>query len=169
MSPTATEQYIEILTRLKPGDLSLLRTHAGQGLDESVLGFDLFAGLWWPLQNKSQFAPRREVAWLVAKLYAFSPIPHSTGDTLACQLRRCQPDEERSQKRFQQKFDEMLLMPLGKIEPALRLALAQVADKGKSLDWVSLTNDLSIWERETTRLRWAEQFLETIEGGNHAN
>ncbi len=169
MSPTATDQYIEILTRLKPGDLSLLRTHAGQGLDESVLGFDLFAGLWWPLQNKSQFAPRREVAWLVAKLYAFSPIPHSAGDTLACQLRRCQPDEERSRKRFQQKFDEVLLMPLGKIEPALRWALDQVADKGKSIDWVSLKNDLSIWEREAIRLKWAEEFLGDKEGNGNAN
>lgn len=169
MSLTATEQYIEVLTRLKPGDLGLLRTHAGQGLDESVQSFDLFAGLWWPLQNKSQFAPRREVAWLVAKLYAFAPIPHSTGDTLACQLRRCQPDEERSRKRFQQKFDEMLLMPLDKIEPALRWALGQVADKGISLDWVSLTNDLSIWEREATRLKWAEEFLGKKEDNGHAD
>lgn len=169
MSPTAAEQYIEILTRLKPGELGLLRTHAGQGLDESVQGFDLFAGLWWPLQNKSQFAPRREVAWLVAKLYAFSPIPHSDGDTLACQLRRGQPDEEHSRKRFQQKFDEMLLMSLDKIEPALRWALGQVADKGKSLDWVRLTNDLSIWEREVIRLKWAEEFLGDKEGNGNAN
>ncbi len=159
MGPTATEEYIEILTQLKSGDLGLLRIHAGQGLDESVQGFDLFAGLWWPLQNKGPFAPRREVAWLIAKLYAFSPIPHSTGDTLACQLRRCQPDDENSRRRFQQKFDEMLLMPLASIEPALRWALAQVADTGKPLDWVRLTNDLSIWEREATRLKWAEEFL----------
>ncbi len=169
MSPTATEQYVEILTRLKSGDLGLLRTHAGQGLDESVPGFDLFAGLWWPLQNKSQFAPRREVAWLVAKLYAFSPVPNSKNDTLASQLRRCQPDDERNRRRFQQKFDEMLLMPLGKIEPALRWALEQVADKGKSLDWVKLTNDLSVWEREATRLKWAEEFLGDKEGNDNAD
>jgi len=169
VSPTATEQYIEILTQLKPGDLGLLRTHAGQGLDESVQGFDLFAGLWWPLQNKSQFAPRREVAWLVAKLYAFSPISHSASDTLARQLRRCQPDEKRSQKRFQQKFDEMLLMPLGKIEPALQWALGQLSDKGKTLDWVRLTNDLSIWEHEATRLKWAEEFLGDKEDKGNAN
>lgn len=162
MSLTPTEQYVEILTKLKLGDLGLMRTHAGQDINESVLGFDLFAGLWWPLQNKSQFAPRREVAWLIAKLYAYSPIQHSAGNMLSRQLHRCQPDEERSRKRFQQKFDEMLRMPLDKIEPALRWALDQVADKGKSLDWVSLTNDLSLWEREAIRRKWAEQFLETI-------
>lgn len=169
MSPTPTEQYIEILTGLKPGDLGLLRTHAGQGLDESVRGFDLFAGLWWPLQKRSQFAPRREVAWLVAKLYAFAPIPHSVGDRLACQLRRCQPDEESSRKRFQQRFDEMLLMPLGRIEMKLRWALGQVADSGSSLDWVSLTSDLSIWEREAIRLKWAEEFLDDKEGNANAD
>ena len=59
---TATEQYIEVLTHLKSGDLGLLRTHSGQGLDETVGGFDLFAGLWWPLRQKNERAPRREVA-----------------------------------------------------------------------------------------------------------
>jgi len=161
VSPTATEQYIEILTRLKPGDLGLLRMHAGQGLDESVPGFDLFAGLWWPLQNKSQFAPRREVAWLVAKLYAFSPIQHSAGDTLACQLRRCVPQDPVGRARFNRRFDEILLAPLDKIEPALRWGLRQVADndKVKSLDWVRLTNDLSWWQREEIRHTWAKESI----------
>jgi len=74
-----TEQYIEYLTRMKAGELGLLRQHAGQGLDETVDGFDLFAGLWWPLRAKSERTPRREVAWLIAKLYAFRPIPRSPG------------------------------------------------------------------------------------------
>ena len=47
---TATEQFIGVLTDLKTGELGLLRVHAGQGLDESVVGFDLFSGLWWPLR-----------------------------------------------------------------------------------------------------------------------
>ena len=155
MSSTATEQYIGILTRLKPGDLGLLRTHAGQGLDESVQGFDLFAGLWWPLRNKSAQAPRREVAWMVAKLYACSHIKQSSGDTLAYQLRRCQTKE----KRFQKRFDSLLLLPLDEVEPALRWAISVIAYNNKPLDWVRLTNDLSAWEREATRLKWAEQFL----------
>lgn len=163
MSPGPTEQYIDILTRLKPGNLGLLRTHAGQRPDESVDGFDLFTGLWWALQNKSQRAPRREVAWLIAKLYAFCPIPQSRGDTLARQLGQCQQGEEGKRKRFQQKFDEMLLLPLDRIEPALQWAIRTLSSNDKRLDWARLTDDLSIWERESARLRWAEQFLENDE------
>jgi len=169
VSPTPTEQYVEVLTQLKPGDLGLLRTHAGDNLDESVQGFDLFTGLWWPLRSKSQFAPRRKVAWLIAKLYAFSPIPHSAGDTLACQLRHCKPKENGNQKRFEQKFDQMLLTPLSQIETALQWALKQVADKGKPVDWVRLTDDLSKWEREETREKWAKDFLGDKEGRGNAN
>lgn len=160
----STQQYIEALTRLKPGELGLLRTHAGQGLDESVQGFDLFTGRWWPLRSQSQFAPRREVAWLIAKLYALSPMPHSAGDTLPRQLRHCQPNEDTDRERFRQRFDRMLMLPLEDIEPALGWAVGQIAASGNTLDWVKLTDDLSIWERESTRLKWAEEFLGN-EGG----
>lgn len=159
----ATEEYIEVLTRLKSGELGLLRTHAGQGLDETVDGFDLFAGLWWPLRQKNEWAPRREVAWLIAKLYAFRPIPHLSGDTLARQLRRCQPGKDAEKKRFTERFDRMLVLPLDKIEPTLQWALDLVASNNPKLDWVKLTDDLSKWEHESTRLKWAEQFLETDE------
>lgn len=163
MSPT--EQYIETLTRLKTGNLGLLRTHAGQGLDESVDGFDLFAGLWWPLRQRNQRAPRREVAWLIAKLYAYCPIPQLSGETLAQQLRRCQPNKKPARERFQQRFDRMLVLPLDKIEPALQWALDLLAAKGRKLDWVKLTDDLSIWESESTRLEWAYQFIGNNERG----
>ncbi len=163
MSSTATEEYIGILAGLKQGALGLLRTHAGKGLDESVDGFDLFTGLWWPLRRKNERAPRREVAWLIAKLYAFCPIPQSPGDTLAGQLRQCRPKEERAKERFRQKFDEMLMLPIDKIEPALQWAIALIGSNDQQLDWVKLTNDLSIWERESTRLKWAEQFIGTDE------
>ena len=158
---TATETYIDVLTQLKAGDLGLLRTHAGRGLDESVQGFDLFAGLWWPLREKNQRAPRRQVAWLVAKLYAFRPIEHCPGCPLASQLRRTAPkkDTDRRAKRLRQRFDEMLLLPLDDIEPALQWALDTLASNDLKLDWVKLTDDLSMWERESTRLKWAEQFL----------
>ncbi len=162
---TATEQFIDALARLKTGDLGLLRTHAGQGLDETVEGFDLFAGLWWPLRRKNERAPRRGVAWLIAKLYAFCPIPQSPDHTLARQLRCRQPNEERARKSFQQRFDAMLVLPLNRIEVALQWALEQIASSDRKLDWVKLTDDLSVWERETIRLRWAEQFLETDERG----
>jgi CRISPR type I-E-associated protein CasB/Cse2 len=160
---SATLQFIENLSRLKSGDLALLRTHAGQGLDESVEGFDLFAGLWWPLRQKNERAARREVAWLIAKLYAFRPIPQSPGDTFARQLRQCQPNMGPAKERFRQRFDRMLTLPMDRIEPALQWALGRIASTIGQLDWVRLTDDLSFWKGETTRLRWAEQYLETDE------
>ena len=162
---TPTEQYINALTKLKAGDLGLLRTHAGQGLDESVDGFDLFTGLWWPLRQKNQSAPRREVAWLIAKLYAFRPMEHSSGETLACQLRKCQPNDEMARDRFPKRFDRVLTLPLGNIEPALQWALDLLDSKDLKLDWVKLTDDLSVWERESTRLKWANEFLNNNKGG----
>jgi len=151
------------LTNLKSGDLGLLRTHAGQGLDESVDGFDLFSGLWWPLRQKDKRAPRRPVAWLIAKLYAFRPVEHSPDETIARQLRRCRPKEVQAKERFRQRYDRMLSLPLDRIELALQWALDRVASSTGKLDWVRLMDDLSIWERETTRLKWAEQYLETDE------
>ena len=162
---TPTEQYVDVLTQLKTGELGLLRTHAGQGLDESVGGFDLFSGLWWPLRRKNERAPRRKVAWLIAKLYGSCPIAQSPGDTLARQLGRCQPNDDTARKRFRKRFDRMLMLPLDKIEPALRWALDEVASSSRKLDWVKLTDHLSILEREATRLEWAEEFLGTDERG----
>jgi len=161
---TATEQYITVLSNLKSGELGLLTLVAGQGLDETVDGFDLFTGLWWPLRAKSAGAPRREVAWLIAKLYAFRPIENAPGEMLACQLGRCH-DKNTEKERFAQRFDRILVLPLDKIEPAMRWALDLIASKNMKLDWVRLTDDLSIWERESTRLTWAEQFLNTNKGG----
>ena len=157
----ATEQYVKTLTQLKTGELGLLRRHSGQALDETVDGFDLFAGLWWPLRQKSERTPRREVAWLIAKLYAVYPNSNSPEYTLAEQLRSCQPNEERAKKRFRDKFDEILLSSLSEIEPALQWALSEIESHNLKLDWAKLTNDLSKWERESTRLKWAKQFLQT--------
>ncbi|MBN1857181.1 MAG: type I-E CRISPR-associated protein Cse2/CasB [Dehalococcoidia bacterium] len=160
---SATEQFVASLTRMKSGELGLLRTHAGAGLDETVDGFDLFAGLWWPLRQKNQRAPRREVAWLVAKLYAFSPIPQSSGNTLASRLRQCQPRKDPEHTSFQNRFDRMLSLPLSELEPALQWALGTVAtQRSQGLDWSRLTDDLSIWEREATKLQWARQYMQTV-------
>jgi CRISPR type I-E-associated protein CasB/Cse2 len=164
-----TGLYIQALSRLKTGDLGLLRTHAGQGLDESVDGFDIFAGIWWPLRKKSERTPRREVAWLIAKLYAFSQIPHAQGDYLAHQLRLCQPNEKQARDRYQERFDRMLALPINLIEPSLRWALDCIASNNLKLDWVKLTNDLSSWERESKRLEWARQFLQFDERKSHVD
>jgi CRISPR type I-E-associated protein CasB/Cse2 len=159
----ATEQYIDILTNLKSGQLGLLRTHIGQGLNETVDGFDLFTGMWWPLRQKYERSPRREVAWLIAKLYAFASIQHTTGALFAQQLRRCAPYEKRSQERHQQRFDQLLQLSLDDIEPAMQWALNHLSTHHLQIDWVKLTDDLSIWERESTRLKWAEQYISLYE------
>jgi CRISPR type I-E-associated protein CasB/Cse2 len=166
---TATEEFIDNLARLKAGDLGLLRVHAGQRLDESVAGFDLFTGVWWPLRQKSNRAPRREVAWLITKLYACCPIPHSTGDTLARQLRRCRPAKDTEEGRFSEKFNEILILPVNAIEFALRWALDIISSTNLKIDWVRLTNDLSIWEHESIRTEWAEQYLKPIKGDDNVD
>ena len=166
---TATEQYIQVLTHLKSGELGLLRQHTGRGLDETVEGFDLFAGLWWPLRAKNQRSPRRGVAWLIAKLYAFRPIEHSTGQTLAGQLGRCRKDKDPEKDRVAQRFDRMLSLPVDKIEPVLQWALDLIASKHLKVDWVELTNDLSLWERESKRLKWAEEYLKSSKEDRHVN
>ena len=55
---SSTEAFIKALGSLKNGDLGLLRTHAGQGLDESVDGFDV-CRRWWPLRQKNQWYKTR--------------------------------------------------------------------------------------------------------------
>jgi len=164
MNPTPTEEFIRTLQALKPGDLGRLRNLTDLALDESVDGFDLFAGLWWPLRQKNQKAPRRQVAWLIAKLYAFRPLAQTSGATLALLLGgvHIHIQDKQTKGRHQQRFDELLLLPLAQIEPALRWGLTQIADNGKGLDWVRLTDDLSIWEREQTRLKWSGEFLGLI-------
>ncbi len=165
---SATEQYIRKLQELKSGDLGLLRSHLGQGLDHTVQGFDLFTGLWWPLRQQSQQAPRRQVAWLVAKLYAFRPVPDVRGSTLACQLSKCwhRLEKKEEKERFQDKFDNLLTLPVRRIEPALQWALDEIDSWDLGLDWARLTDDLSFWD-DTKRLQWAEEFL-NIKGGEQS-
>lgn len=159
MREISTLDYVNKLTTLKEGDLSLLRTHAGRGIDQTTQAFDLFAGLWWPLREKSQKAPRRQVAWLIAKLYATYRLQHTKDRFFARQLARCQPPPGPERMRFRQRFDSLLIQPIETIEEPLRWALRQIADNDLEIDWGKLTDDLSIWQRETTRRAWAEQFL----------
>jgi hypothetical protein len=178
MSQTAA--FIARLTndvRFGPGERAQLRVLAGRGLDESVGGFDLFTGLWWPLRQKNAASPRREIAWLISKLYAAFPIRHEPcergGPTaLAVILGR----EKRrlpvgpGAQRFRQRFDSLLCVTLAELEPHLYWALGVVreavtAQRSTGVDWVQLTDHLSIWDRgEKHRLGrdiqvvWAEQY-----------
>ncbi len=169
MNPKA--EYIKRLTALQEGDLSTLRRLAGQPLDASLQGFDIFTGLWWPLREKSPKTPRREPSWLVAKLFATFRVPHirpdsDEGPTLPEVLgrleppdnpRRLKPPDNPRRLNFRTRFDALLCSNLASVEPHLRWAMGEVARAVaghvphardvKGIDWVQLLDDLSIWDR----------------------
>lgn len=152
MSQTA--EYIKRLSELKEGERSSLRRLVGRPLDETLQGFDLFTGLWWPLRAKSPATPRREPSWLVAKLFCTVPVQHirfdsGKGPLLPEILGRCEPprpacwdaepfssvvpDREPAKSQFiaarkyRRRFDALLSTPLSGLEPHLRWALGEVA------------------------------------------
>jgi CRISPR type I-E-associated protein CasB/Cse2 len=190
MNPT--EEFIKCLEDLKEGDRSRLRRLAGKPLDDTLSGFDLFTGLWWPLRQRSRDAPRRETSWLVAKLYGAFPIPHVRADrpaerpTLPRLLGRLEPRDEYNRPRFRARFDALLCSPLPTLEPHLSWALRGVASAVKrgqlparAMDWAQLLDDLSIWDRGTEHRRnrdirdiWAEVYLNatvSLQGADHAD
>jgi len=178
---TATEDFIKVLASLKEGDLGLLRTHAGRGLDESVNGFDLFTGLWWPLRKENVRTPERRSAWLLVKLYSAFPLPDLRGENaqlanvLGCRERALRNESDRS--RFRLRFDALLQSPLSILEPHLSWALSTICEaagdrQAEGIGWVRLLDDLRLWVRgpdkqdEDPRRRhrdvrdiWAEQYL----------
>ena len=184
------ELFVMRLSSLKEGDLSILRGLAGSPLDADLRGFDLFTGIWWPVRANHADTPRRNVAWLVSKLYAFSPLPHiGTGESLASCLGRCECEllderecellDERKRKRFRTCFDSLLATPLEGLEFPLRWALGAISDASigkiphrermEGLDWVRLLNDLSIWDRgihhrkkRDIREVWAEDYFAAV-------
>ena len=165
----ATAEYIRHLTDLKSGDMGKARSFANKGLDEEIDGFELFTGLWWPLREKNHRAPKREIAWLILKLYGFCPLQNSDShyDTLACQLRRCQPHEEKARPRFIDRFDRMLSQHIANIEPHMHWALRQLQERKMKLNWARLTDDLSIWDKgqyhnrkQDVREIWANEYLD---------
>jgi len=181
-----TDVFIGKLQALKEGELSVLRGLAGKQLDETVSGFDLFTGLWWPLRQRTPRTPSRETSWLIAKLFAAFPIKHSRLEgedqrsTLAKILGRIEPRDDYGSKRFRARFDALLCSSLSTLEPHLRWALSQVHDavaRGRTpgFDWVELLDDLWRWERggdRDVRDQWAEQYLNAInqpKGVTHAD
>ncbi|HRR82743.1 MAG TPA: type I-E CRISPR-associated protein Cse2/CasB [Planctomycetota bacterium] len=176
-----TDAFIARLEDMKAGDRARLRQLAGQPLDRSVPGFDLFTGLWWPLRQKSPQAPERRTAWLVAKLYGAFPIPNTRASpgsrraTLPAVLGRAEA-RQKDRERFRQRFDALILAPLSAIEPPLRWALS-IARKAVAqghepgMDWVDLLDDLHSWDRGHERGRavdipdqWAREYLSPFEG-----
>lgn len=176
-----TESFIRRLEELKEGERSRLRRLAGWPLDETVPGFDLFTGLWWPLREKNPRAPERRSAWLVAKLFGAFPLKpvRDRQAWLARMLGRCERalPNEFDRKRFRRRFDALLLSELSALEPHLSWALSTVRDavgqkRAEGLDWARLLDDLRLWVRgpdrqdedEDRRKRdirdiWAEEYL----------
>lgn len=165
MNPS-TVTFINSLMSLKKGDLGILRSLQSQHLDESLAGFDLFSGIWWPLRKKNQYAPRREVAWLIAKLYAQfnfaqkenESLPHVLGGI--CHSLKKQEDRD----TFIYRFDQLLNLDLVHLEHPLNLFLLQLGQHQRFfLDWVRLTEDLSVWERDSIRQKWADLFYKAYD------
>lgn len=171
---TQTEAFIQRLQSLQAGEQSRLRRLAGQPLDETLPGFDLFTGLWWPLRQRSPAVPRREPSWLVAKVFGAFPLPDAPAARLASVLGRCEPRDELGRDRFRARFDSLLQTPSSRLERPLLWALSVAADvvaagRARGIAWAQLLDDLSIWERgEQHRRRrdvrddWAEQYLKAV-------
>jgi hypothetical protein len=179
-----TEHFIRRLEALKEGERSRLRRVAGKPLDETLQGFDLFTGLWWPLREKSPKAPERRSAWLVAKLYGAFPVPQVRHEH--AQLARVLGRRERAlrnrddRERFRQHFDALVQSPLSSLEPHLRWALSVVREAAgrkqeAGIDWIRLLDDLRLWARgpdkqdkdwnrreRDIRDIWAEEYLKTV-------
>lgn len=154
----STMDFVKSLEQLKSGELQTLRNHAGLGLDESVSGFDFFAGLWWPLRQKNQRAPRRHVAWLSAKLFALSQIKNTPGRELAACLGELRFGRNQEHKRMDGLFNRLLAAPLDQIEPLLSQALSMI-DSNTGIDWVKLIDDLSTWESAEVRQKWTNLYI----------
>lgn len=160
---TPTEAFISKLENLGDGERSLMRRHLGKPLHQSLAGFDLFTGLWWPLREKDQRAPSRETCWLVAKLFCARPVPHKRRTDkhdhafcLATLLGRIERHDygrdEANYRRFRDRFDALLCATMDTLEPRLDWALGVLrAAHGRGqlsgLDWAQLLDDLWQWER----------------------
>ena len=115
---------------------------------------------------------------MVAKLYAACSIPHvrpdgGEGPTLAQDLGRCEP-QSHIFNRGSAALMTCAFHATVRAGAALRRGLSVCATRMtgrppgiKGIDWVQLTDDLSIWDRGEEHRRdrdvrdiWAEQYLE---------
>ncbi len=132
------------------GGFTTVRLAPGLNLDQDIAAFDIFTGVWWPIRQKSPQAPRRKVAWLVMKLIAAYPILHRKDQFLFIQLGiRERKLKEDDRDRFRRRINQILTAHLDQLEPHLHWAIGQIKElsPNPSLDWVELTDDLSIWDQ----------------------
>ncbi len=169
MNDTPTVQFVKALENLKAGDLSLLKQMIGRDLDESLLGFDLFTGLWWKQRKNSPRTPRRDVSWLIALLYAEYRFQQADGADLPTMLGKIcgKISKQRDKRRFISRFDLILQSNVSQLEQALIWALNTLRDNAVlSLDWVILTDNLSAWNNDLLRQKWAETFISATDKKN---
>jgi hypothetical protein len=161
-----TVVFIKRLEDLPEGERSRLRRLGGQALDKTLQGFDLFTGLWWPLRATNERTPRRELSWLIAKLFGASSVPHvrpesGIGPSFPYVLGRCEPNdppEYCTRDSFRRRFDAVICSTLSNIEPRLNWSLDEIGRavtrrtphaKGVAgIDWALLLDDLSLWDKE---------------------
>lgn len=167
-----TKRFIEKLELMSKAEQSILCNHSNLPINHSLNGFDIFTGLWWPLRQKYQNTPRRDVSWLIAKLYAKYPIKHAQKDfnSFAKLLGKNKP-KENDWTKFKNHFDSILNSSLDNIEYHISwglsiLYIAAKKNKNITLNWVQLIDDLSIWDRGKEhrkkiqiQVEWAKQFL----------
>lgn len=155
------DQYIAKLQSIGIGPLHHLRNATLRDLHEDIESFDLFTGLWWPLRSASAGAPRRRIAWSVAKLQGAVPLRDGRGATfpkLVSSVARRLTQEQR--KSLEQRFDALLQADLRAVEAQLSWFLRFLRKHGATeLDWGELTNTLSRWELPGYRARWARDYL----------
>lgn len=162
------------------GGLTTVRLAPGLNLDQDIAAFDIFTGVWWLIHQKSHQdhrqkrhqAPRRKVAWLVTKLIAAYPIFHRKDQFLFLQLGiRERKLKEDDRDRFRRRINQILTARLDQLEPHLHWAIGQIKElsPSPSLDWVQLTDDLSIWDQGfhyyDIRQKWAYQYLSGLKQG----
>ncbi len=165
-----TPKFIARIISLGLGQLNLFRSQKYKPINASVESFDLFSGIWWNLRQNNQWTPPREVSWLIAKLYAQYPTRHKPRAYFAIQFRNALFNLDKSNWRKQRlTFDSLLTAELDSIEPYLVWALSIMHQHFRKtekipLDWVQLTDDLSNWNKDKTKIEWSNQFLNINKG-----
>lgn len=162
MNKNLSYEYIQRLASLKDGELALLRTLQYKPLDSELKGFDLFTALWWPLREAGKHTPRREIAWLIAKLYAAKKIPNKKDAKLSVLLgslyyKKLHKDKKKADQIIALN-DKLLNLPVYALEPTLNKCLGLIKREYDALDWVWLIDTISAWEVPSVRERWAEDF-----------
>ena len=160
---SATAEFIARLAALGPGDLARLRRLAGAPLHEALDGFDLFTGLWWPLRQHNPHVPRREAAWIAAKLFAWHPAGGGAGSLGAAlgKLARSGTVAEAAARLL-----DLLVAAPAPPEPLLRRVLRLLARRDIALDWVQFVDDLAHWGTppRLPQESWTADFFQTAKG-----